>query len=108
MGFRFLRGFGLGGGGGGFRGAMMDQLPCPRRAATEFTEQDGERGSNAMSSKATRDGWRWLVVGVDGCRWGVWCCYKHDENGGIRRALAKVILAWIEMRPQFLEAGIFF
>jgi hypothetical protein len=63
MGFRFLRGFGLGGAGGGFRGAMLDQLPCPRRAATEFTEQEGERGSNAMSSSTTRDGWRcwWLV-----------------------------------------------
>jgi hypothetical protein len=57
MGFRFLRGFGLGGAGGGFRGAMMDQLPCPRRAVTEFTEQDGEGGSNAISSRATRDGW---------------------------------------------------
>jgi hypothetical protein len=63
MGFRFLRGFGLGGAGGGFRGAIMIQLPCPPRAPMEFTEQDGRRGSSAMSSRATRDGWRWLVFG---------------------------------------------
>jgi hypothetical protein len=86
MGFRFLRGFGLGGGGGGFRGAMMIQLPCPRRAATEFTEQDGERGSNAMSSGATCDRWRWLVVG-GWCRWtlvGSVVLYQDAENEGIR------------------------